>query len=87
MSRKKKKKKEKEQIQQLLAHVGGLVRPYKSRSYGDAPPHDGKVGLLLSAEPWSIHSSTVRVELLIDGSVRVCDFYVSELELIGADSV
>jgi hypothetical protein len=76
------RKKEKEQIQLLQAHVGGLVRPYKSRSYGDLPPHDGKVGLLLGAEPWSIHSSTLRVELLIDGSVRVCDFYVSELELI-----
>jgi len=81
------RKKGLEQVQLLQAHVGGLVRPYKSRSYGDAPPHDGKVGLLLGAEPWSIYSSTVRVELLIDGSVRVCDFYVSELELIGADGV
>jgi hypothetical protein len=74
-------------VQLLQAHVGGLVRPYKSRSYGDAPPHDGKVGLLLGAKPWSIYSSMVRVELLIDGSVRVCDFFVSELELIGGAGV
>ena len=79
------RKKDLKQVQLLQAHVGGLVRPYKSRSYGDVPPHDGKVGLLLGAEPWSIYSSTVRVELLIDGSVRVCDFFVSELELIGGE--
>ena len=83
------RKKDLKQVQQLLAHVGGLVRPYKSRAphWCAGPPHDGKVGLLLSAESWSIHSSMVKVELLIDGSVRVCDFFVSELELIGADGV
>jgi len=76
--------------QQLLAHVGGLVRVLPSR---DAVVHagvahlQGKTGLLLKVVSCCKTSfgPLVRVEVLIDGSIQSHAFARDELELIGGE--
>ena len=77
--------------QQLLAHVGGLVRVLPSRD-AMVPTGvallEGKTGLLLKVVSCSRTSwgPLVRVEVLIDGSIQSHAFARDELELIGGCS-
>jgi hypothetical protein len=68
--------------QRLKSHVGGLVRVVDEAKVD--PALRGKIGLALSAR--GMYSrGPVRVELLIDGSVRSLLLYPSELEFLGAE--
>jgi hypothetical protein len=68
--------------QQLKSHVGGLVKVVDEAKVD--PALRGKIGLALSAR--AMYSrGPVRVELLIDGSVRSLLLYSNELEFLGAD--
>jgi hypothetical protein len=77
--------------QQLLAHVGGLVRVLPSRDamVPTGVAHlQGKTGLLLkvaSSFPRAWGIPLVRVEVLIDGSIQSHAFVRDELELIGGE--
>jgi hypothetical protein len=72
--------------QQLKSHKGGLVRVRPGpgaagRVFG------GKIGLLMNSNS-NIGSDilgAVRIELLIDGSVKKFILYPCDLEFIGAD--
>ena len=76
--------------QQLLAHVGGLVRVLPSRDamVPTAVAHlQGKTGLLLKVVrsfPWP-RGPLVRVEVLIDGSIQSHAFAREEIEIIARD--
>ncbi len=68
--------------QRLESHTGGLVRLVDEAKVDHALR--GKIGLALSAMAM-FSRGPVRVELLIDGSVRILLLYPDELEFLGAN--
>jgi hypothetical protein len=70
--------------QRLKSHTGGLVRVFDEAKVDRSLR--GKIGLLMSARHLYTRGP-VRVELLIDGSVKKLLLYPSELEFLGADDV
>jgi hypothetical protein len=68
----------------LKSHTGGLVRVVDEAQLD--PALRGKIGLALSARAM-FSRGPVRVELLIDGSVKKLLLYPGELEFLGADDV
>jgi hypothetical protein len=68
--------------QRLKSHTGGLVRVVDEAKVD--PALRGNIGLLVSAK-LLFSRGPVRVELLIDGSVRSLLLYQSELEFLGAN--
>ena len=70
--------------QRLKSHTGGLVRVVDEAKVD--PALRGNIGLLVSAR--LLYSrGPVRVELLIDGSVKKLLLYPDELEFLGAEDV
>jgi len=76
-------------IEHLQSRIGGMVRVTHL-----APPEifkefAGEIGILLSTEGcrgWNSLLSSVRIKLLIGGSVRTLDLLESEFELIDAEA-
>jgi hypothetical protein len=77
-------------LQQLISHVGGLVRVRMGAWVPLQAPtreFDGKIGLLMKVFPAAKRFGARRVELLIDGRIVKQNFYPEELEFLGADDV